>query len=1325
MTWALVGFAITFALIALSVTFGMLNGPIKSLVERRLSGALGAQVTAEGLEGNPFFEFSLTRVEISGSDRVGFACGEVFISYRPIGLLWGSIVVDSLRFVSPRLRLKHADEGGSEFRADELRGLPPVELQSIVVQHGIMAIDRQASDPTIADNLNLEMGFSNIEGDVALRVRQFETILLDPPVEVTNLSGLALSREDVLLLRDVQVSSPRSSMVLNGEIVGLTSPFFRFDVAVDSLNLAEVDHFLEMGLPPAVLWLSGKIEGSVQAFDIDLDWVAGGAAGDLEVRVGANGPRTHSVRMQGREVDLNVLTGVPARGDFHLIADGDGLSVSEAVGQARASVTNGLLYGVSADSLTAELRYSDSGVSGSVWLDGDVGKLQGTIVSDPEQRVVLNGRLFGVDLEQVGGPATELDGSVLVERFDGESRIQAGLSKVVIEGRDLGTIAAELSQTSDYLTLDSMVWDGPGQMFDLSGLGDLWRKSGHRFDVRFAGSVAPFKILDVPDTTVTTVELGARIWSESLKFGATRERLELSGDLRGLLGLDSLNVEATAEGGRVVLDRFGGVGPEASLQVVGELILDSAFDLQATYVSADLSGVPRILKAGATGSAVQTTVTVVGPWDSPEILARSTADRIDVLGATFEGMRLEANLPVRGEGGASLHAATVAWGGRSLAGFYADVGRTGQEVSFLVGNKEGSENRVSLWGSAIVSGDSIDARLDSARIQLQEEYVVNRGHIILSHTPGRGLVVKQLSLVGPTGELESVPHARDAINIRVNDFDLAPWAFLVGKDDEIEGTLSGGVSIEGQVGSLKTVAAFKVGGARIGSFCADTVHCDVSYQGDHVSGKLGVEISTGTAYLEGNVGTDTSDPEREIDLRFVSEAVPLRALNDIWPQITEIDGELSGQVWMTGPARAVEMTGDLVASSGEFQIPSLKRGLKKVTLEVDISPVALTFSQFDGEGLAGALAATGTIDLLGFNVDRVTQDPLFGPLNLDMIATGLDASGTEDIKAIIDGTVKLTGTLDQPSLAGTLALQKAEIRLLSMLEAPPDPESIWRAIPFFRNLECELQVSADRQLWVRDEAVNVELSGDLDVLRALDGKEDLRQEELGFRFFGTMNSLRGTYRFQNRTFRVWRDGELRFLGDRVADPEIDLRAWSRFPILTPTGTDGTSDRTDIDMTIMVLGSFARPVVSLVEGHPGDANLVANSDEASQAELLSYILFGRSADQLIAAEQSVLGDQSAGLVLGLATRELQSRIAESLDLDMVQVEMGTGSSIDRVRVGKYINDKLFVTYEDQIGQGREFSVEYELLPRFSLESSFGESPDGQVLPSLQLTWGKDW
>ena len=59
------------------------------------------------------------------------------------------------------------------------------------------------------------------------------------------------------------------------------------------------------------------------------------------------------------------------------------------------------------------------------------------------------------------------------------------------------------------------------------------------------------------------------------------------------------------------------------------------------------------------------------------------------------------------------------------------------------------------------------------------------------------------------------------------------------------------------------------------------------------------------------------------------------------------------------------------------------------------------------------------------------------------------------------------------------------------------------------------------------------------------------------------------------------------------------------------------------------------------------------------------------------------------------------------------------------IAKYINDKLYVTYEDQIGQRREFTVEYELLPRFSLESTAVLDPDKAVAPSLRLTWSKDW
>jgi translocation and assembly module TamB len=292
-----------------------------------------------------------------------------------------------------------------------------------------------------------------------------------------------------------------------------------------------------------------------------------------------------------------------------------------------------------------------------------------------------------------------------------------------------------------------------------------------------------------------------------------------------------------------------------------------------------------------------------------------------------------------------------------------------------------------------------------------------------------------------------------------------------------------------------------------------------------------------------------------------------------------------------------------------------------------------------------------------------------------------------------------------------------------MLEAPPDPESIWSTIPFFENLQCEVELSAERQLWVRDEAINVELSGDIDVLRNQNDVTTRRSGELGFRFFGTMESLRGTYRFQNRNFRI-EEGNLTFLGEGEVNPEVNIVAWSRIPTFTPNGS-GELVHTPVDISVAVSESFTQPRITLHYREEIVDGVVPMAEEQEQAVLLSYVLFGRSPDELIAAEQNVLGEQSAGLVMGLATRELQSRLADRLNLDMMQVEMGSASSISRVRVGKYIGDKLFVTYEDQIGQGREFSVEYEFLPRFSVESRAKNDPEDGQQARFHLTWSKDW
>lgn len=1312
--WIPVGLAIALAVFALVVMFGFLNGPLKRVVETRLSEALGSEVRIDALEGNPLFEFSLSRVTWSGETGATFACGEVFVSYRPVGLLWGSVVVDSIRLASPRLRLVSAADG--EDPRLGLEAIPAVELRHVVVQNGIVTVVREEAE-TVAEDLQFVIGFRNTGREASLQVRRLQTLVLDPPVEIENLSGLALSREDVLLFQDVQVVSPGSRIGVSGELTNLADPAFRFDLQVDSLSLAEVGQAAGIDLPAATAWLSGRVEGTPGAYGIDLEWVVGGAAGDIRLQVsGAD----HRVDITGREVDIAPLTGIPLRGEFRLTASGTGESPAEGVGSARAAISRGSLYGVPVDSLVADIRYRAGALTADVVLASGVGAFTGALSLDEESGTRLTGRLAGVDLSQAGGPRTRLDGDLRVTGRAERTRIVLDLGRVDVVGKDAGRLRATLSRTEARLALDALRWDGPERLFGLRGSGDLWRATDGLFALSFEGDVDPGAALGVDGPERAAFE--ARVWNEPLDFGATRERFDMSADLQGFFGLDSLSAAATMDGGRIVLERLVGVGEDAALTVTGDAILDSAWDLAATYRAGSAAVVPTSLTAGVTADSLVFTGTAVGPWTAPEIRLEAGAAGVAYAGAAFDDVVVEANVPVAGDGGLSIQAERARWGGRTLEGFYADLGLTGDDLSFLVGNREGTDNRLALWGGATLYPDSVAVRVDSARVQISEVSIANRGPIALSYAAASGVRVHQLYLAGPSGEMEAAPQdAAGAINVRIHDFDLAPWAFLAGLDGRLEGRLSGGVTVSGGR-DWTAQAVMEAWDVRFDQFWPDTVFCDLSFQAGRAFGTAGLRVGTGSAYVEGHLGLG-EDPAREIDLRFVAEAVPLAAFDPLIPQVTGIDGELSGQVWLTGPARAVETNGDLVLSSGQLTMPALKRGLTGVSAEIDFAPGAVTVTRLLAKGRSGSLILSGRVGMGPIDLDRLGETALLGELDFDILAERLDAIATPDMSATVDGRVELTGTIDAPVLAGRVALTKAEVRLLSMLEAPPDPESIWRTVPFFENLQTRLQVTAERQLWVRDEAVNVELSGDVDVLRT---KEDLaarRSEELGFRFFGTMSSLRGTYRFQNRNFRIVR-GNLTFVGEQPVNPNVDIHAWARIPILT--GELDQTEREDFDISVLVTGSFTQSRITLAEGREPDlAGVNVVQDDGQQAELLSYILFGRGPDQLIAAEQNLLGEQSAGLVLGLATRELQNRLAASLNLDMIQVEMGSASTIDRVTVGKYISDRLFVSYEDQIGQGREFAVEYELLPRFSLESRIQDDPDRPVAPSLRLTWSRDW
>jgi autotransporter translocation and assembly factor TamB len=155
------------------------------------------------------------------------------------------------------------------------------------------------------------------------------------------------------------------------------------------------------------------------------------------------------------------------------------------------------------------------------------------------------------------------------------------------------------------------------------------------------------------------------------------------------------------------------------------------------------------------------------------------------------------------------------------------------------------------------------------------------------------------------------------------------------------------------------------------------------------------------------------------------------------------------------------------------------------------------------------------------------------------------------------------------------------------------------------------------------------------------------------------------------------------------------------------------------------GTLLKPQISL----ESDA-----AERLSESDILSYLLIGRPADDVSGLMSGAGGagrrleGQAAVLVLGLAANQLKQTIGRRLNLDVVEIDLGMGSSATRVRAGKYFGSRFFVSYAQDVSEarGKEVVVEYELLPHVTLEAQQREGNERERdRSSFGIFWKKEW
>jgi translocation and assembly module TamB len=391
---------------------------------------------------------------------------------------------------------------------------------------------------------------------------------------------------------------------------------------------------------------------------------------------------------------------------------------------------------------------------------------------------------------------------------------------------------------------------------------------------------------------------------------------------------------------------------------------------------------------------------------------------------------------------------------------------------------------------------------------------------------------------------------------------------------------------------------------------------------------------------------------------------------------------VAGQATIGGTLNAPRLNGRFDLSQGNYREKAVGLVLSDLTLRTRFDDTAAqieTFTANDGKG--GTVSGQGRVGLRqgsGSNAQLTLNR--FRVIDNDIAEAR--ASGPITIVRGADGNIQLGGQIVvdeakiEPELPGSTGIVSMDVVEINRPGGDP-VESEQKA----RGPQIGMDIS------LRSSGGKVRVNGrGLNVI--LDVNARVRGTIANPLLAGSANVVRGDYEFAGKRF-VFDDTGRVTLSTDPKQIRLNLSA--------------TREDAALTATINVTGTAAEPKIALT-----------STPSLPQDEILSQVLFGRSASQLSAFEAAQLAAGVAALAGG-GGFDVIGNLRELAGLD--RLSFGGDASAVTVAGGRYITDDVYLEVIGGGQNGAAVKVEWQPRRNVAIASQFG----GQGQTSLSIRW----
>lgn len=515
----------------------------------------------------------------------------------------------------------------------------------------------------------------------------------------------------------------------------------------------------------------------------------------------------------------------------------------------------------------------------------------------------------------------------------------------------------------------------------------------------------------------------------------------------------------------------------------------------------------------------------------------------------------------------------------------------------------------------------------------------------------------RLGIAIGTGKAEVTGTAGEALDLKVALAKVpasAADAFVKGLG--AGGTISGTVAVTGKASEPKVTYDVNWSDAATSqTSSAGLPPLGITSNGTFAAGKLSFQtgLSGSGLDLKGG-GTVTVSGGPSFNLDFAGRAPFSLLAGQLASRGISLEGVADVKLAVSGTAAKPVISGGVQTTGAKLVDAQSGIAVKDLQADIALGGGVATIRKLTGQLLAGGtLTASGTVGI----------DPAAGlPADLAIkVANGRYTDG-RIVTTTVDSEVTLKGPLASgPTISGRVDLGRTVITVPESMPASLStlnvqhrnaPAAVARQAEAIKpatssggggsTVVIDLDVRAPRQIFVSGRGLDAELGGSIHLAGTLGAPVAV----------GKFTMQRGRLNLLSRRLE-FDSGTLGFTGSVI--PDLDMTA------------NTTIDSTTI--TVTVTGPATDPKFAF-----------SSSPSLPEDEILAQLVFGKAMSKLSPLQIAQLADSAAALAGVGGSSSLLDSLRKDIGVDDIDVKTDSATGGTSLAVGKYLNDRTYVTIE---------------------------------------------